>query len=126
MAALPMPLATRRLALASRGITTRDNAAMMIPGKLRSGASCRINVAADQPGQDGYKTFKTVPADSEVFEPFATADKLVTVQRGRDRHLSILQLNEGLDLPSVQCFDNPTVRTKPLLSIGGEIFTYTD
>jgi len=40
-------LTARRFALASKGMTTRDSAAMTIPGKLRSAASCRINVAAE-------------------------------------------------------------------------------
>ena len=47
MAALSIPLATRRFALASRGMTQSERAAMTIPGKLRYGASCRINDAAD-------------------------------------------------------------------------------
>jgi hypothetical protein len=35
------------LALASNGMTTTETAATMMPGMLRSGASCRIKVEPD-------------------------------------------------------------------------------
>ena len=47
MAPLPIPAATRRLALASNGMTTTETAATMMPGMLRSGASWRISVEPD-------------------------------------------------------------------------------
>jgi hypothetical protein len=39
--------ATRRLALASSGVTTTDTAATMMPGMLRSAISCRVIVEPD-------------------------------------------------------------------------------
>ena len=47
MAPLPIPAATRRLALASNGITTTETAATMMPGMLRSGTSWPISVEPD-------------------------------------------------------------------------------
>jgi hypothetical protein len=47
MAPLPIAAATRRFARANNGITTTETAATMIPGMLRSGGSCRINVELD-------------------------------------------------------------------------------
>ena len=47
MAPLPIPAPTRRFARANNGITTTETAATMIPGMLRSGVWCRINVEPD-------------------------------------------------------------------------------
>jgi hypothetical protein len=47
VAALPIPSATLRFALASRGMAQSESAAMMTPGKLRFGASCRISEAVE-------------------------------------------------------------------------------
>ena len=47
MAPLPIPAATRRFARANNGMTTTETAATMMPGMLRSGASCRISVGPD-------------------------------------------------------------------------------
>src|ERR1035441_4416166 len=47
MALLPIPAATRRFARANNGMTTTDTAATMMPGMLRSAASCRISVEPD-------------------------------------------------------------------------------